>query len=97
LKSKVITTLLASIGLFVAAGAAQAQTAGERVYVIDQRGEVVMSGAGLCWRTGYLDTGRCGQGPGRLQVRQGSAPEGSLRADGRQGCPGCRTGGQAVG
>jgi len=53
LKSKVITTLLASIGLFVAAGAAQAQTAGERVYVIDQRGEVVMSGAGLCWRTGF--------------------------------------------
>ena len=53
MKSKVITTLLASIGLFVAAGAAQAQTAGERVYVIDQRGEVVMSGAGLCWRTGF--------------------------------------------
>ncbi|MBN8497333.1 MAG: OmpA family protein [Candidatus Accumulibacter sp.] len=48
-----MTTLLASIGLFVAAGAAQAQTAGERVYVIDQRGEVVMSGAGLCWRTGF--------------------------------------------
>ncbi|WP_291912302.1 outer membrane protein OmpA [Accumulibacter sp.] len=45
--------MLASIGLFVAAGAAQAQTAGERVYVIDQRGEVVMSGAGLCWRTGF--------------------------------------------
>jgi OOP family OmpA-OmpF porin len=53
LKSKVITTLLASIGLFAAAGAAQAQTAGERVYVIDQRGEVVISGTGLCWRTGY--------------------------------------------
>ncbi|WP_299072444.1 outer membrane protein OmpA [Accumulibacter sp.] len=53
MKSKVITTLLASIGLFAAAGAAQAQTAGERVYVIDQRGEVVMSGAGLCWRTGF--------------------------------------------
>ena len=53
MKSKVITTLLASIGLFAAAGAAQAQTAGERVYVIDQRGEVAMSGAGLCWRTGF--------------------------------------------
>jgi OOP family OmpA-OmpF porin len=53
LKSKVITTLLASIGLFAAVGAAQAQTAGERVYVIDQRGEVVISGTGLCWRTGY--------------------------------------------
>jgi OOP family OmpA-OmpF porin len=53
LKSKIITTLLASIGLFAAAGAAQAQTALDRVYVIDQRGEVAMSGAGLCWRTGF--------------------------------------------
>jgi len=53
LKSKIITTLLASIGLFAAAGAVQAQTAGDRVYVIDQRGEVVLSGTGLCWRTGF--------------------------------------------
>jgi hypothetical protein len=35
LKSKIITTLLASIGLFAAAGVAQAQTALDRVYVID--------------------------------------------------------------
>jgi OOP family OmpA-OmpF porin len=53
LKSKIITTLLASIGLFAAAGAVQAQTAADRVYVIDQRGEVALSGAGLCWRTGF--------------------------------------------
>jgi OOP family OmpA-OmpF porin len=53
LKSKTIITLLASIGLFAAAGAVQAQTAGDRVYVIDQRGEVVLSGTGLCWRTGF--------------------------------------------
>ncbi|MBK7955456.1 MAG: OmpA family protein [Candidatus Accumulibacter sp.] len=55
MKSKIITTLLASIGLFAAAGAVQAQTqtAGDRVYVIDQRGEVVLSGTGLCWRTGF--------------------------------------------
>jgi OOP family OmpA-OmpF porin len=32
---------------------AQAQTAADRVYVIDSRGEVAMSGAGLCWRTGF--------------------------------------------
>jgi OOP family OmpA-OmpF porin len=25
----------------------------DRVYVIDQRGEVVVSGTGLCWRTGF--------------------------------------------
>ncbi len=53
MKSKIITTLLASIGLFAAAGAVQAQTAADRVYVIDQRGEVALSGTGLCWRTGF--------------------------------------------
>jgi OOP family OmpA-OmpF porin len=53
LKSKIITTLLASIGLFAAVGVAQAQTAVDRVYLIDSRGEVAMSGAGLCWRTGF--------------------------------------------
>ncbi|MEF8734448.1 MAG: OmpA family protein [Candidatus Accumulibacter meliphilus] len=53
MKSKIITTLLASIGLFAAVGVAQAQTAVDRVYVIDSRGEVAMSGAGLCWRTGF--------------------------------------------
>ena len=53
MKSKIITTLLASIGLFAAADTAQAQTAADRVYVIDQRGEVVLSGTGLCWRTGF--------------------------------------------
>ena len=53
MKSKIITTLLASIGLFAAVGVAQAQTAADRVYVIDSRGEVAMSGAGLCWRTGF--------------------------------------------
>ncbi|WP_313952432.1 OmpA family protein [Accumulibacter sp.] len=53
MKSKIITTLLASIGLFAAAGTVQAQTAADRVYVIDSRGEVAMSGAGLCWRTGF--------------------------------------------
>lgn len=47
-KNSVAVALLASLG--VAAGMAQAQ---ERVYVIDQRGEVATSGAGLCWRTGY--------------------------------------------
>lgn len=53
MKSKLITTLLASMGLFAAVGAAQAQTTADRVYVIDQRGDVVVSGTGLCWRTGF--------------------------------------------
>lgn len=43
---------------FTGIGAAQAQTPGVDLkgtvgYVIDQRGYVAKSGAGLCWRTGY--------------------------------------------
>ena len=39
--------------LSLCASFAQAQQAAERVYVIDQRGDVVMDPFGLCWRTGY--------------------------------------------
>ncbi|MBN8455688.1 outer membrane protein OmpA [Accumulibacter sp.] len=46
---------LAAASLGIGASIAQAQTSIplNRVYVIDQRGEVVMSGTGLCWRTGF--------------------------------------------
>ncbi len=53
MNSRIITTLLAAIGLLAAAGTVQAQTAADRVYVIDARNEVAKSGFGLCWRTGY--------------------------------------------
>ena len=53
MNSRIITTLLAAVGLFAAAGAAQAQTTVDRVYLIDSRGEVATSGFGLCWRTSY--------------------------------------------
>ena len=47
--------LLAAATVGFGASLAQAQTSIplDRVYVIDQRGEVVMSGASLCWRTGF--------------------------------------------
>ena len=47
--------LLAATTFGFGASLAQAQTSIplDRVYVIDQRGEVVTSGTGLCWRTGY--------------------------------------------
>jgi OOP family OmpA-OmpF porin len=54
--------LLASIG--VTAGIAQAQ---ERVYVIDQRGAVATSGAGLCWRTGYWTPAAAAKDPAGCQ------------------------------
>jgi OOP family OmpA-OmpF porin len=48
-------SLLAALAAAISLGAslAQAQTATDRVYVIDSRGEVAKSGFGLCWRTGY--------------------------------------------
>lgn len=51
--SRIITALLATIGLIAAAGTAQAQTATDRVYLIDSRNEVARSGFGLCWRTSF--------------------------------------------
>jgi len=44
--------LLLASGLAVA-GSALAQSAADRVYVVDSRNEVATSGFGLCWRTGY--------------------------------------------
>ena len=43
----------ATFGFGVSLAQAQTSIPLDRVYVIDQRGEVVMSGAGLCWRTGF--------------------------------------------
>ena len=50
-KHSLMVALAATLGL--GATLAQAQTAADRVYVIDSRNEVAMSGAGLCWRTGF--------------------------------------------
>lgn len=50
-KQSLMVAIAAAMGL--GAAVAQAQTAGDRVYVIDQRGEVAKSGTGLCWRTGF--------------------------------------------
>lgn len=51
--SRIVTALLATVGLIAAAGTAQAQTATDRVYLIDSRNEVARSGFGLCWRTSF--------------------------------------------
>ncbi|HLO64313.1 MAG TPA: OmpA family protein [Azonexus sp.] len=42
-----------SLVLALLAAAGFSAVAQEKVYVIDQRGEVVTSGTGLCWRDGY--------------------------------------------
>ncbi len=50
-KHSLMAILAATFGL--GATLAQAQAAADRVYAIDARNEVVKSGAGLCWRTGF--------------------------------------------
>lgn len=50
-KHSLLAIVAATIGL--SASFAQAQTAADRVYVIDARNEVAKSGFGLCWRTGF--------------------------------------------
>lgn len=50
-KHSLMAVLAATLSL--GASLAQAQTAADRVYVIDSRGEVAKSGFGLCWRTGF--------------------------------------------
>ena len=50
-KQSLMVAIAAAMGF--GAAVAQAQTAADRVYVIDQRGEVAKSGTGLCWRTGF--------------------------------------------
>ena len=62
MKSKLITRSLAALGLVAMAALAHAQ-ATDRVYVIDQRGEVAKSGFGLCWRTGYWTPAAAGNDP----------------------------------
>jgi len=50
-KNSLLALMAAMLGF--GAAVAHAQTAADRVYVIDQRSEVAKSGFGLCWRTGY--------------------------------------------
>ncbi len=68
-QKSIAVALLASLG--VAAGMAQAQ---DRVYVIDQRGEVATSGAGLCWRTGYWTPAAAANDPAGCQCDKDLLP-----------------------
>ncbi len=76
-KNSVAVALLAGLG--VAAGMAQAQ---ERVYVIDQRGEVATSGAGLCWRTGYWTPAAAANDPAGCQCDKDLLPKEKCEAAG---------------
>ena len=61
-KNSMMAVLAAALGL--CASLAQAQ---DRVYVIDQRGEVATSGAGLCWRTSFWTPAAAAKDPAGCQ------------------------------
>ena len=53
IKKQLAVAVVCALGLGAVAGAASAQTTTDKSgYLTDQRGEVVRSGFGLCWRTG---------------------------------------------
>jgi OOP family OmpA-OmpF porin len=67
-KKTLAVALLAGIGM----GAVQAQ---ERVYVIDQRNVVAVSGFGLCWRTGYWTPAAAAKDPAGCQCDKDLIPK----------------------
>ncbi|MCL2022186.1 MAG: OmpA family protein [Betaproteobacteria bacterium] len=68
---KILQKSLALALLLGIGAAAQAQ---ERVYVIDQRDNVVISGAGLCWRTGYWTPAAAANDPAGCQCDRDLMP-----------------------
>jgi OOP family OmpA-OmpF porin len=66
-RNTIAIALLTGIGLT----AAQAQ---ERVYVIDQRDVVAVSGTGLCWRTGYWTPAAAANDPAGCQCDRDLLP-----------------------
>jgi OOP family OmpA-OmpF porin len=69
-KKSLLLALLAGIGF--GATVAQAQ---ERVYVIDQRDVVALSGFGLCWRTGYWTPAAAAKDPAGCQCDKDLLPK----------------------
>ncbi|MDR3056469.1 MAG: OmpA family protein [Zoogloeaceae bacterium] len=68
-RNSLAIVLLATVGIT----AVQAQ---ERVYVIDQRDVVAVSGTGLCWRTGYWTPAAAANDPAGCQCDRDLLPAG---------------------
>lgn len=63
-----------SLALALLLGISAAAQAQERVYVIDQRDNVVTSGFGLCWRTGYWTPAAAANDPAGCQCDRDLMP-----------------------
>jgi hypothetical protein len=75
LKTTFIAQSLTAIGLLAMSAVVQAQTT-DRVYVIDQRGEVARSGTGLCWRTGFWTPAAAANDPAGCACDKDLLPKG---------------------
>lgn len=71
-KKSVLVALLAGLGLSAGLSTANAQ---ERVYVIDQRDVVAISGYDLCWRTGYWTPAAAALDPAGCQCDKDLIPQ----------------------
>lgn len=71
-KKSLLVALLAGLGLSAGLSTATAQ---ERVYVIDQRDVVAMSGYDLCWRTGYWTPAAAALDPAGCQCDPDLVPQ----------------------
>jgi OOP family OmpA-OmpF porin len=85
IKSTSVVALLATFGI---ASMAQAQ---ERVYVIDQRGDVAVSGTGLCWRTGYWTPAAAANDPAGCQCDRDLLPASACSSAPKAAAPAVRT------
>lgn len=75
MNNRTLASLLLAAGLVVA-GQAIAQTAVDRVYVVDSRNEVATSGFGLCWRTGFWTPAAAANDPAACACDRDLTPKG---------------------
>jgi OOP family OmpA-OmpF porin len=71
----------------------------DRVYVIDQRGEVVLSGTGLCWRTGFWTPAAAAKDPAGCKCDKDLLPKEVCEPPARQGAaavPGAKPSGDKI-
>lgn len=73
IKHSIVAVVAATLGL--CASFAQAQQSTDRVYLIDQRGDVVTSGTGLCWHTSFWTPAAAAKDPAGCQCDKDLLPK----------------------
>ena len=74
-RNSIMTLLAATFGLGAMLAQAQTSIPLNRVYVVDQRGDVVVSGTGLCWRTGFWTSADAANDPAGCKCDKDALPK----------------------